>query len=124
MMTALRLLGNVYRQMTAYMQQSPTCGMLMPHATVVHDFSKDFPLSGVRTGWTTEHDSKRRELYRNARTHFSISNNTVGDLTGTYPDSTAGSVPVGLSWRGTDAEGREQEGPHRSPTAPSQSVPI
>jgi hypothetical protein len=97
----------------------------MPHATVIHDFSKDFPLSGVRTGWMTEHDFKRRELYRNLRTHFSISNNTVGDdLTGTYPDSTAGLVAVGLSWRGTDVEGREQKDPRRPPIAHAGSVPI
>jgi len=52
----------------------------LPHATVIHDFSKAFPLSGVRTGWMIEHDAKRREQYRNARTYFSISNNTAGEL--------------------------------------------
>ena len=48
----------------------------LPHATVIHDFSKAFPLAGVRTGWMIEHDAKRRERYWNARTYFSISNNT------------------------------------------------
>jgi aspartate/methionine/tyrosine aminotransferase len=52
----------------------------LPHATVIHDFSKAFPLSGVRTGWMIEHDPKRRELYWNARTIFSISNNTAGEI--------------------------------------------
>src|SRR5580704_8097803 len=52
----------------------------LPHATVIHDFSKAFPLSGVRTGWMIEHDPKRRELYWNARTYFSISNNTAGEM--------------------------------------------
>jgi aspartate/methionine/tyrosine aminotransferase len=52
----------------------------LPHATVIHDFSKAFPLSGVRTGWMIEHDPRRRELYWNARTIFSISNNTAGEM--------------------------------------------
>src|SRR5690349_2830114 len=28
----------------------------LPEATVIHDFSKAFPLAGVRTGWMIEHD--------------------------------------------------------------------
>jgi aspartate/methionine/tyrosine aminotransferase len=52
----------------------------LPHATVIHDFSKAFPLAGVRTGWMIEHDPKRREQYWNARTYFSISNNTAGEI--------------------------------------------
>jgi aspartate/methionine/tyrosine aminotransferase len=52
----------------------------LPYATVIHDFSKAFPLSGVRTGWMIEHDSERRERYWNARTTFSISNNTAGEM--------------------------------------------
>ena len=51
----------------------------LPHATVIHDFSKAFPLSGIRIGWMIEHDAKRREQYWNARTYFSISNNTAGE---------------------------------------------
>lgn len=52
----------------------------LPHATVIHDFSKAFPLSGVRTGWMIEHDPKRRQRYWNARAYFSISNNTAGEV--------------------------------------------
>lgn len=52
----------------------------LPHATVLHDFSKVFPLAGVRTGWMIEHDPKRRQRYWNARTYFSISNNTAGEM--------------------------------------------
>src|SRR5260370_24658829 len=52
----------------------------LPHATVIHDFSKAFPLSGVRTGWMIEHDPKRRERYWNARAYFSVSNNTAGEI--------------------------------------------
>jgi aspartate/methionine/tyrosine aminotransferase len=52
----------------------------LAHATVIHDFSKAFPLSGVRTGWMIEHDPSRRERYWNARAYFSISNNTAGEM--------------------------------------------
>jgi len=52
----------------------------LPHATVIHDFSKAFPLSGVRTGWMIEHDPKRRKDYWTARTYFSITNNTAGEF--------------------------------------------
>lgn len=52
----------------------------LPQATVIHDFSKAFPLSGIRIGWMIEHDRKLRERYWNARTYFSISNNTAGEM--------------------------------------------
>ena len=52
----------------------------LPNATVIHDFSKAFSLPGVRTGWMIEHDPKRREQYWNARSYFSISNNTAGEM--------------------------------------------
>jgi aspartate/methionine/tyrosine aminotransferase len=52
----------------------------LPHATVIHDFSKAFPLSGIRTGWMIEHDAKRRKDYWNARAYFSITNNTAGEF--------------------------------------------
>jgi aspartate/methionine/tyrosine aminotransferase len=52
----------------------------LPHATVIHDFSKAFALPGLRTGWIIEHDRKRRERYWNARTYFSISNNSAGEM--------------------------------------------
>ncbi|MGA8439681.1 MAG: aminotransferase class I/II-fold pyridoxal phosphate-dependent enzyme [Candidatus Sulfotelmatobacter sp.] len=63
-----------------YHGQATRSASRLPHATVIHDFSKVFPLSGVRTGWMIEHDAKRRELYWNARTYFSISNNTAGEM--------------------------------------------
>jgi aspartate/methionine/tyrosine aminotransferase len=52
----------------------------LPFATVIHDFSKACPVSGVRTGWMIEHDSNRRQQYWNARTVFSVSNNTTGEI--------------------------------------------
>src|ERR1700689_4886282 len=52
----------------------------LPHATVIHDFSKAFPLSGVRTGWMIERDPKRRKEYWTARSYFSITNNTAGEF--------------------------------------------
>jgi aspartate/methionine/tyrosine aminotransferase len=52
----------------------------LPHATVIHDFSKAFPLSGVRTGWMIEHDAKRRKEYWTARCYFSITNNSAGEF--------------------------------------------
>jgi aspartate/methionine/tyrosine aminotransferase len=51
----------------------------LAHATVIHDFSKAFPLAGVRTGWMIEHDPERRQRYWNARAYFSICNNTAGE---------------------------------------------
>src|ERR1700678_1086874 len=50
------------------------------HATVIHDFSKAFPLSGIRTGWMIEHDPKRRRDYWTARAYFSITNNSAGEF--------------------------------------------
>jgi aspartate/methionine/tyrosine aminotransferase len=52
----------------------------LPHATVIHDFSKAFPLSGVRTGWMIEHDPERRKRYWTARSYFSITNNSAGEM--------------------------------------------
>ena len=63
-----------------YHGQTTRSASRLPHATVIHDFSKAFPLAGVRTGWMIEHDPKRREFYWNARTIFSISNNTAGEM--------------------------------------------
>ena len=63
-----------------YHGQETKSAARLPHATVIHDFSKAFPLSGVRTGWMIEHDPKRRERYWNARAYFSISNNTAGEI--------------------------------------------
>jgi aspartate/methionine/tyrosine aminotransferase len=63
-----------------YHGQATKSAARLPNATVIHDFSKAFPLSGVRTGWMIEHDPKRREGYWNARAYFSISNNTAGEI--------------------------------------------
>ena len=63
-----------------YHGQATKSAARLPHAVVIHDFSKAFPLSGVRIGWMIEHDPKRREQYWNARTYFSISNNTAGEM--------------------------------------------
>ena len=51
----------------------------LPHATVLGDFSKALCLSGLRTGWIIERDPARRALYRNARSHFSISNSVLSE---------------------------------------------
>jgi aspartate/methionine/tyrosine aminotransferase len=63
-----------------YHGQATQSAARLPHATVIHDFSKAFPLAGVRTGWMIEHDPKRRERYWNARAYFSISNNSAGEM--------------------------------------------
>jgi aspartate/methionine/tyrosine aminotransferase len=63
-----------------YHGQATKSAARLPRATVIHDFSKAFPLSGVRTGWMIEHDPKHRERYWNARAYFSISNNTSGEI--------------------------------------------
>ena len=55
----------------------------LPHATVIHDFSKAFPLAGLRVGWMIEHDEHRRQQYWTARAYFTISNNSAGELLAT-----------------------------------------
>jgi len=52
----------------------------LSHATVIHDFSKAFPFSGIRTGWMIEHDRERLKRYWNARSYFSITTNTSGEM--------------------------------------------
>ncbi len=52
----------------------------LPHVTVISDLSKAFSIAGVRTGWMIEHDAKRRQQYWTARTYFSISNTTTGEI--------------------------------------------
>lgn len=52
----------------------------LPHATVISDFSKAFPLAGTRAGWIVERDRRRLEAYRNARCYFSVSNNSAGEI--------------------------------------------
>jgi aspartate/methionine/tyrosine aminotransferase len=52
----------------------------LPHATVINDLSKAFPLAGTRVGWIIEHDPKRREQYWNARSYFSVCNSSPGEI--------------------------------------------
>ncbi|HZY99254.1 MAG TPA: aminotransferase class I/II-fold pyridoxal phosphate-dependent enzyme [Candidatus Baltobacteraceae bacterium] len=52
----------------------------LPNATVISDCSKAFPLAGTRTGWIVERDRTRLEAYKNARCHFSVSNNSAGEI--------------------------------------------
>jgi aspartate/methionine/tyrosine aminotransferase len=51
----------------------------LPHATVLGDFSKALCLSGLRIGWMIEPDARRREHYRNARSHFTVSGTVLGE---------------------------------------------
>jgi aspartate/methionine/tyrosine aminotransferase len=52
----------------------------LPHATVIGDLSKAFSLSGVRTGWIIEHNAERRRQYWTARSYFTITNSTTGEI--------------------------------------------
>jgi aspartate/methionine/tyrosine aminotransferase len=63
-----------------YHGQETKSASRLPQATVIHDFSKAFAMPGLRTGWIIDHDRKRRERYWNARTYFSISNNSAGEM--------------------------------------------
>jgi aspartate/methionine/tyrosine aminotransferase len=51
----------------------------LPNATVIGDFSKALCLSGLRIGWIIDNDPRRRERYRNARNHFTITANVFGE---------------------------------------------
>ena len=63
-----------------YHGQKTKSASRLPQATVIHDFSKAFAFSGIRTGWMIEHDPKRRERYWNARAYFSITSNSPGEI--------------------------------------------
>lgn len=63
-----------------YHGQETKSAARLPHATVIHDFSKAFSVPGVRTGWMIEHDPERRRQYWNARAYFSICNSTSGEM--------------------------------------------
>lgn len=54
----------------------------LPHATVIHDFSKALCLSGLRLGWVVDHDPGRRTEMVNARSYFTISNSPITELIG------------------------------------------
>ena len=66
-----------------YHGQETRSAARLPHATVIHDFSKAYPLSGLRLGWMVEPDPERREQYVNARSYFTITNNSGGELLAT-----------------------------------------
>jgi aspartate/methionine/tyrosine aminotransferase len=51
----------------------------LAHATVLGDFSKALCLSGLRVGWIVERDARRRGLYLNGRSYFSVSNTALGE---------------------------------------------
>lgn len=63
-----------------YHGQATKSASRLAHATVIHDFSKAFPLSGIRTGWLIEHDPERRQRYWTARAYFSVTNNKAGEM--------------------------------------------
>ena len=52
---------------------------VLPHATILGDFSKAFSLSGLRVGWFVERDKARRERYWHTRAYFTISNSSVSE---------------------------------------------
>jgi aspartate/methionine/tyrosine aminotransferase len=56
----------------------------LPHATVLGDFSKALCLSGLRVGWIVDRDVRRRELYKNARSYFSVSNAALSEHLATF----------------------------------------
>ena len=52
----------------------------LPHATVINDLSKAFPLAGTRTGWIIERDPRRRAQYLTARSYFTACNSSPGEI--------------------------------------------
>ena len=51
----------------------------LPHATVLGDFSKALCLSGLRIGWIIEREARRRQLYLNGRSYFTVSSTALGE---------------------------------------------
>jgi len=52
----------------------------LPHATVISDLSKALSIPGARTGWIIERDAQRRRQYWTARSYFTVSNSTTGEI--------------------------------------------
>jgi len=52
----------------------------LPHATVINNLSKAFPLAGTRTGWMIERDARRRQQYCTARSYISGWSSTPGEI--------------------------------------------
>jgi aspartate/methionine/tyrosine aminotransferase len=63
-----------------YHARSTQSAARLPHATVISDLSKAFSIAGVRTGWMIERDAQRRQRYWTARSYFTITNTSPGEI--------------------------------------------
>jgi aspartate/methionine/tyrosine aminotransferase len=63
-----------------YHERQTKSAARLPHVTVISDLSKAFSIAGVRTGWMIEHNAQRRQQYWTARSYFTISNTTTGEI--------------------------------------------
>ena len=63
-----------------YHERQTKSAARLPHVTVISDLSKAFSIAGVRTGWMIERNAQRRQQYWTARSYFTISNTTSGEI--------------------------------------------
>ncbi len=63
-----------------YHERQTKSAARLPHVTVIADLSKAFSVAGVRTGWMIERDPRRRQQYWTARSYFTITNNSCGEI--------------------------------------------
>ena len=63
-----------------YHERQTKSAARLPHVTVISDLSKAFSIAGVRTGWMIEHDAQRRQQYWTARSYFTITNTSTGEI--------------------------------------------
>ena len=63
-----------------YHERQTKSAARLPHVTVISDLSKAFSIAGVRTGWMIERNAQRRQQYWTARSYFTISNTTTGEI--------------------------------------------
>ena len=63
-----------------YHERQTKSAARLPHVTVISDLSKAFSIAGVRTGWMIEHNAQRRQQYWTARSYFTITNTTTGEI--------------------------------------------
>ena len=63
-----------------YHERQTQSAARLPHVTVISDLSKAFSIAGVRTGWMIEHNAQRRQQYWTARSYFTITNTTTGEI--------------------------------------------
>ena len=63
-----------------YHERQTKSAARLPHVTVISDLSKAFSIAGVRTGWMIEHNAQRRQQYWTARSYFTITNTTSGEI--------------------------------------------